>query len=117
LNLCLIIFFYGRFDRDLRWRTGVKIVPIHCDSSNNFQITPEALEAAYNNAEAMNIKVRGVLITNPSNPLGATIQRSVLEEILDFVTRKNIHLVSDEIYSGSVFSPTEFISVAEILKT
>lgn len=60
--------------------------------------------------------MRGVLITNPSNPLGATIQRSVLEEILDFVTRKNIHLVSDEIYSGSVFSSEEFVSVAEILE-
>ncbi|KAB1209304.1 1-aminocyclopropane-1-carboxylate synthase 7 [Morella rubra] len=108
--------YYPGFDRDLRWRTGVKIVPIHCDSSNNFQITPQALEAAYNDAEARNIKVRGVLITNPSNPLGATIQRSVLEEILDFATRKNIHLVSDEIYSGSVFSSSEFVSISEVLE-
>nr|AAF22112.1 1-aminocyclopropane-1-carboxylate synthase 5 [Lupinus albus] len=108
--------YYPGFDRDLRWRTGVNIVPIHCDSSNNFQITPKALEAAYKEAEAMNMKVKGVLITNPSNPLGATIQRKVLEEILDFVTLKNIHLVSDEIYSGSVFSSSEFISIAEILE-
>ncbi|KAE9448764.1 hypothetical protein C3L33_19339, partial [Rhododendron williamsianum] len=90
---------------------------IHCDSSNNFQITPQALEAAYKKAESMNIKVRGVLITNPSNPLGATIQRSVLEQILDFATQKNIHLVSDEIYSGSVFSPAEFVSIAEVLES
>lgn len=108
------LFF--RFDRDLRWRTRVKLVPIHCDSSNNFQVTPQALESAYKDAEAMNIKVRGVLITNPSNPLGATIKPSVLVEILDFVTRKNIHLVSDEIYSGSTFSSSEFISIAEILE-
>lgn len=60
--------------------------------------------------------MRGVLITNPSNPLGATIQRSVLEEILDFATRKNIHLVSDEIYSGSVFSSSEFVSISEVLE-
>lgn len=110
------MFFVDRFDRDLRWRTGVNIVPIHCDSSNNFQITPQALEAAYNEAEANNTKVRGVLITNPSNPLGATVQRSILEYLLDFVTEKNIHLVSDEIYSGSVFSSSEFVSVAEILE-
>ncbi|XP_057466796.1 1-aminocyclopropane-1-carboxylate synthase 7-like [Actinidia eriantha] len=109
--------YYPGFDRDLRWRTGVNIVPIHCDSSNNFQVTPQALEAAYKSAESMNIKVRGVLITNPSNPLGVTIHRSTLEQILDFVTLKNIHLVSDEIYSGSVFSPTEFTSVAEILQS
>ncbi|XP_042509905.1 1-aminocyclopropane-1-carboxylate synthase 7-like isoform X2 [Macadamia integrifolia] len=108
--------YYPGFDRDLRWRTGVKIVPVHCNSTNNFQVTPEALEDAYSKAQAMNIKVRGLLITNPSNPLGATIQRSVLEEILEFVTRKNIHLVSDEIYSGSVFSSSEFTSIAEILE-
>ncbi|XP_028770260.1 1-aminocyclopropane-1-carboxylate synthase 7-like [Neltuma alba] len=109
--------YYPGFDRDLRWRTGVKIVPIHCDSSNNFQITPQALEAAYEEARSMNTKVRAVLITNPSNPLGAAIQREVLEHLLDFVSRKNIHLVSDEIYSGSVFSSSEFVSVAEILES
>ncbi|KAH9801224.1 1-aminocyclopropane-1-carboxylate synthase 7 [Citrus sinensis] len=108
--------YYPGFDRDLRWRTGIKIVPIHCDSSNNFQITPQALEAAYKEAESKDVRVRGVLITNPSNPLGATIQRSVLEELLDFATRKNIHLVSDEIYSGSAFSSSEFVSIAEILE-
>ncbi|PKI65944.1 hypothetical protein CRG98_013664 [Punica granatum] len=94
--------YYPGFDRDLRWRTG---------------ITPQALEAAYENAESMNLRVRGVLITNPSNPLGTTVQRAVLEEILDFVTQKNIHLISDEIYSGSVFSSSEFVSVAEILES
>ncbi|KAE8718820.1 1-aminocyclopropane-1-carboxylate synthase [Hibiscus syriacus] len=108
--------YYPGFDRDLRWRTGVKIVPIHCDSSNNFQVTPEALEAAYEHAESMNLNVRGVLIINPSNPLGSTVQRSILEMILEFVVRKNIHLISDEIYSGSTFSPSEFISIAEILR-
>ncbi|KAK6944851.1 Aminotransferase, class I/classII [Dillenia turbinata] len=108
--------YYPGFDRDLRWRTGVKIVPIHCNSSNNFQVTRQALEEAYNSAKAMNVRVRGVLITNPSNPLGATVQRQVLEDILDFVTKKNIHLVSDEIYSGSTFSSSEFVSVAEILE-
>ncbi|KAM7257111.1 hypothetical protein ACFE04_012852 [Oxalis oulophora] len=108
--------YYPGFDRDIRWRTGVKIVPIHCDGSNNFQITPQAMEAAYENALSMNLKVRGVLITNPSNPLGISIKKSVLEEILEFVTRKNIHLVSDEIYSGSVFSSSEFTSIAEILE-
>lgn len=105
-----------RFDRDLRWRTGVNIVPIHCESSNNFEITPQALEAAYDEARTNNINVRGVLITNPSNPLGTTIRRAVLEQVLEFATRKNIHLVSDEIYSGSAFSSDEFVSIAEVLE-
>ncbi|KAJ0977459.1 hypothetical protein J5N97_012933 [Dioscorea zingiberensis] len=105
--------YYPGFDRDLRWRTGVNIIPVHCDSSNGFQITVEALEAAYNAAK---MRIRGVVITNPSNPVGKVIERSVLEELLDFATRKNIHLISDEIYSGSVFSPAEFVSIAEIVE-
>ncbi|KAJ8526496.1 hypothetical protein K7X08_028973 [Anisodus acutangulus] len=109
--------YYPGFDRDLRWRTGVNIIQVHCDSSNNFQVTPQALEEAYKEAESKNIKVRGLLITNPSNPLGSTVQRCVLEEILEFVTRKNIHLVSDEIYSGSAFCCSEFVSIAEILES
>ncbi|KAJ8638524.1 hypothetical protein MRB53_012791 [Persea americana] len=109
--------YYPGFDRDLRWRTNVKIIPVHCNSKNNFQITVKALENAYQEAVAMNINIRGLLITNPSNPLGTTIQKSALEEILDFVTQKNIHLISDEIYSGSVFSSSEFTSIAEILKS
>ncbi|XP_031479187.1 1-aminocyclopropane-1-carboxylate synthase 7 [Nymphaea colorata] len=109
--------YYPGFDRDIRWRTGVKIVPVHCESSNNFTITREALENAYREAEDMNITVKGILITNPSNPLGITIQKPVLEEILDFSVEKNIHLISDEIYSGSVFQEPEFTSVAEVLSS
>ncbi|XP_075507835.1 1-aminocyclopropane-1-carboxylate synthase 7-like isoform X1 [Primulina tabacum] len=109
--------YYPGFDRDLRWRTGVNIVTVSCDSSNNFEITPQALESAYNEAVSKNIKVKGVFITNPSNPLGATIKRRILEQILEFVSRKKIHLVSDEIYSGSAFSSDEFVSIAEVLES
>ncbi|KAL6982430.1 1-aminocyclopropane-1-carboxylate synthase 7 [Sarracenia purpurea var. burkii] len=99
----------------MRRRTSMKIIHVHCDSSNKFQLTLQALESADANAKSMNVNVRGLLITKPSNPLGATIPCSVLKELVDFIARKNIHLVSDEIYSGSVFSPSEFVSVAEIL--
>ncbi|KAG1330191.1 1-aminocyclopropane-1-carboxylate synthase 7 [Cocos nucifera] len=108
--------YYPGFDRDLRWRTGVNITPVHCNSSNGFQITVKALEEAYARAVAANIRVRGLLLTNPSNPLGTAITKSVLEEILDFAARKDIHLISDEIYSGSVFSSAQFVSMAEIVE-
>lgn len=94
----------------------MNIVPVHCKSSNDFTITREALENAYKEAEEMNIAVKGILITNPSNPLGITIQKPVLEEILNFAVEKNVHLISDEIYSGSVFRAPEFTSVAEVLR-
>ncbi|GJN05548.1 hypothetical protein PR202_ga23185 [Eleusine coracana subsp. coracana] len=107
--------YYPGFDRDLRWRTGVNIVPVHCDSANGFQVTVPALEAAYADAVSSGTRVAGVLLTNPSNPLGTTVTRAALEDVLDFVARKNIHLISDEIYSGSVFSAPDLVSVAELV--
>ena len=94
----------------------MNIIPVHCDSSNDFQITLDALEDAYAEASTAKIAVKGLLLTNPSNPLGKSISRPILEDALNFVIKKNIHLISDEIYSGSVFSSPEFVSVAEILE-
>ncbi|CAN1132892.1 1-aminocyclopropane-1-carboxylate synthase 8 [Linum perenne] len=108
--------YYPGFDRDLKWRTGVEIVPIHCTSSNGFQITPPALEQAYKEAQTRNLKVKGVLVTNPSNPLGTTLTRAELNLLVNFISDKQIHLISDEIYSGTVFNNPGFISIMELLK-
>ncbi|XP_057806823.1 1-aminocyclopropane-1-carboxylate synthase 3-like [Salvia miltiorrhiza] len=107
--------YYPGFDRDLKWRTGVEIVPIQCTSRNGFRITSSALQEAYQLAQNRNLKVKGVLLTNPSNPLGITLNRNELNLLLNFVDAKGIHLISDEIYSGTVFDSTEFISIMELL--
>ncbi|PON92168.1 L-threonine-O-3-phosphate decarboxylase [Trema orientale] len=108
--------YYPGFDRDLKWRTGVEIVPIQCTSSNGFQITEDALEKAYQDAQNRNLRVKGVLVTNPSNPLGTTTTPNELNLLLNFIEAKEIHLISDEIYSGTCFSSPGFVSVMEILK-
>ncbi|WOK98470.1 hypothetical protein Cni_G07182 [Canna indica] len=112
--------YYPGFDRDLKWRTGAEIVPIHCSSSNGFRITKSALEKAYQQARKQNLRVKGVLVTNPSNPLGTTLNRSELDTLIDFVVAKGIHLIGDEIYSGTNFadSPSSggFISVLEAMQ-
>ncbi|GFY92492.1 1-amino-cyclopropane-1-carboxylate synthase 2 [Actinidia rufa] len=84
--------YYPAFDRDLRWRTGIQLLPITCNSSNNFKITVEALEEAYKSATEANINVKGLIITNPSNPLGTILDKDTLKKLVTFVTQKNIHL-------------------------
>jgi 1-aminocyclopropane-1-carboxylate synthase len=94
----------------------VEIVPIQCTSSNNFQITELALLQAHEEAKKKNLRVKGVLVTNPSNPLGTTMSKSELNLLIDFIKDKDMHLISDEIYSGTVFTSPSFVSVMEILK-
>nr|AAC15777.1 ACC synthase [Nicotiana glutinosa] len=108
--------YYPGFDRDLRWRTGVQLFPVVCESFNNFKITKEALESAYEKAQESNIRVKGLLINNPSNPLGTILDRETLKDILRFINDKNIHLVCDEIYAATVFSQPDFISISEVMQ-
>ncbi|KAF3448616.1 hypothetical protein FNV43_RR09329 [Rhamnella rubrinervis] len=108
--------YYPGFDRDLRWRTGTQLIPVACESSNDFKVTIEALNAAYEKAQEDNIRVKGLLITNPSNPLGTVLDRETLTSIVSFINEKSIHLVCDEIYAATVFSQPDFISIAEVIE-
>lgn len=94
----------------------MEIVPVHCSSSNNFRVTKYALEDALRRAKKQGIRVKGVLITNPSNPLGRTTSLEELETLMNFVAGEGIHLVSDEIYSGTVFNSPNFVSAQEVAK-
>ncbi|CAI9094165.1 OLC1v1029857C1 [Oldenlandia corymbosa var. corymbosa] len=111
-----LLFLDDRYDRDLRWRTGLKLLPIVCDSSNGFKVTMEAMEDAYEKAQEANIRVKGFLLNNPSNPLGTVLDRETLRDIVKFINDKNIHLICDEIYSATVFSQPDFISISEIIE-
>ena len=94
----------------------MKLLPVVCESANDFKITRKALEAAYEKAQEEKTRVKGLLITNPSNPLGTVLDLETLKSIVTFVNEKNIHLISDEIYSGTVFGSPGFISVSEIIE-
>ncbi|XP_061344055.1 1-aminocyclopropane-1-carboxylate synthase-like [Gastrolobium bilobum] len=108
--------YYAGFDRDLRWRTGVQLLPVICESSNYFKLTREALEVAFEKAKEDNIRVKGLLITNPSNPLGTIMDRETLRTVMSFINEKHIHLVCDEIYAATVFCHPGFTSIAEIIE-
>ncbi|KAG6384141.1 hypothetical protein SASPL_156059 [Salvia splendens] len=95
--------YYPGFDRDLKWRTGVEIIPIHTSSSNNFTITKPSLEEAFQRAQTLNLKVKGLFITNP---LGTTLSPQDLHLLLSFSLSHSLHIVSDEIYSATASSPT-----------
>ena len=76
-----------------------------------------ALELAFANASC---PIKGLLLSNPNNPLGQCYPTSVLEGCIQFCQRHKIHFVSDEIYATTSYkcpdlqNPTPFVSVLSL---
>lgn len=64
-----------------------------------------------------------MLLSSPNNPLGVCYPNHVLLECIEWAEERGIHLISDEIYAGSVYrnpdedgeSVTPWTSVAEVV--
>lgn len=96
---------YGRFELDFGNEQGVKI--IYVDTAAEDSLNPgviDAFEDALQKASKDGIKVRAVLIVNPSNPLGWCYPRETLVGLMGFCQSHNIHFISDEVYALSVFN-------------
>ena len=75
---------------------GVPVtVPTHME--NGFRVRPEDIEARVTG------RTKAILIGYPNNPTGAVMSRQELEEIADIARRRDLIVVSDEIYERLVY--------------
>jgi aspartate/methionine/tyrosine aminotransferase len=68
-------------------------VEIACGSNVRFQLTPEALDA-------LEPAPAAVIVASPANPTGTLIPPGDLAAIAEVCRRRNIRIISDEIYHG-----------------
>ena len=74
-----------------------KPIAVGTSVAQDFQITPDAIEAA------ITPKTRALLIGFPSNPTGAVMTRDNLIRIADLADKYNLLVISDEIYDRLVY--------------
>ncbi|KAL1641562.1 hypothetical protein SLS61_010077 [Didymella pomorum] len=99
-------------------RVNVNIVVAQPPTYTNYAsyLVP-SLQAAYDFSPVKS-RIKTVLLTNSSNPLGRCYSRNVLIECLEFCQERGLHLISDELYAltdlGHVKKGEEFVSVLSL---
>ncbi|EYE91065.1 pyridoxal phosphate-dependent aminotransferase [Aspergillus ruber CBS 135680] len=95
---------YGRFELDYGVEAGVEMVYADNDVEEGFEPgVVGAFESALRAAGERGVRIRGVLIVNPHNPVGRCYPAETLTEIVKFCSRHQLHLISDEVYASCIF--------------
>uniref|UniRef100_A0A5F5PU56 1-aminocyclopropane-1-carboxylate synthase homolog (inactive) n=1 Tax=Equus caballus TaxID=9796 RepID=A0A5F5PU56_HORSE len=101
--------YYGAITQHVCLYGNVRLVSVYLDSevtgpdTRPFQLTVEKLEMALQGANSQGIKVKGLILINPQNPLGDIYSPAELQNFLEFAKRHELHVMVDEVYMLSVF--------------
>jgi len=85
-----------------------KPVIIESTAESNFKITPNQLE------EVITKNTKAFLFNSPSNPTGAVYSKSEIIELANVLIKKDIYIITDEIYEKIIFDDEEHFSIGSI---
>jgi aspartate aminotransferase len=88
--------------------TGAKPVIIKTTIETDFKTTAKEIEKHITN------KTQVLIINSPSNPTGSMFAKDELEEIADLCVRRNIFVISDEIYEQLTYDNQKAYSIASL---
>ncbi len=83
--------YYATYPGTFR-AAGAEFTVVEAQSRDGFQPRAEAIEAALRES------TRAILINSPNNPTGAVYTRATLQGIADLCQRRDLWLLSDEVY-------------------
>lgn len=96
--------YWVSYPEMIRLADGVPVV-IPTTEENGFKFTVDQLDAAYT------AKTRALVLNSPSNPTGMVYTKEELSAIADWCVKKDIYVVSDEIYEKLIYEG-EHVSIA-----
>ena len=88
--------------------TGAKPVIINTTIENDFKTTAEEIE------KYIADKTQILILNSPNNPTGSLFIKDELEEIAELCVRKNIFVVTDEIYEQLTYDNQKAVSIASL---
>lgn len=95
--------YWVSYPDQVRIADGTPVI-VPTTEKTGLKITPEQLE------KAITPKTRIFIMTSPSNPTGMVYTAAELQPLVEICKKKNVFLLSDEIYEYMVYGETKFVS-------
>lgn len=81
---------------------------IELKAENEFRLTPQEIE------EACTEKTKLIVMPFPNNPTGSIMERKDLEAIAEVIIKRDLFVLSDEIYAELTYGDEEHVSIASL---
>jgi aspartate/methionine/tyrosine aminotransferase len=85
---------------------GAKPIRYKLDPLNDYQPSIEEIESL------INPKTKAIIVNSPSNPLGVVFPEHVISNLVDLARRKDIFLISDEVYEKIIFEGRHYSALS-----
>jgi len=83
-------------------------VPVPTSAANGFKITAEDIKAK------LTPKTKAIILSYPNNPTGAILDKQDLEDIAEVLRKRDIVVISDEVYAELTYGDTAHVSIASL---
>ncbi|KAK6538739.1 hypothetical protein TWF694_010313 [Orbilia ellipsospora] len=104
---------YTGFVNDLFLRSKMQLAPVSLKGVDPMGVEAvKFYERELQVQKNRGVKVRGMILCNPHNPLGKCYTPEVIKAYAAFCNKHNIHFISDEIYALSIYSTPSNASAA-----
>jgi aspartate aminotransferase len=83
-------------------------VYVRAEKEQHYKVTAAQIDAACTE------KTKALILNSPSNPSGMIYTKEELEAIAEVVVRRDIYVVSDEMYENLIYGEAEAVSIASL---
>lgn len=108
--------YWAGLDISISIHGHAKVIPVHVPLSEFFAL--ESIRYYESAADTSSVPIKAVLVCNPHNPLGQCYPQEVLQALLNFCKRRDLHYIADEVYALSAHRPAPdgFVPFVSILQ-
>ncbi|KAK3115881.1 alanine transaminase [Teratosphaeriaceae sp. CCFEE 6253] len=78
-------------------------VPYYLNEASNWSTNVAGMREALQQAKKSGIDVRAVVVINPGNPTGASLQADAIESVLELAAEEKLVMLADEVYQTNIF--------------